>query len=301
MPQNLENCLNLTTSFENLWKTLKALLDPEKGCPWDLKQTHESLLPYFFEELYEFSHALYAHKNQRNDSGQNDKSEMIEELGDCLLQILLHAGIAEKEQSFSFQDVLERLNEKLIYRHPHVFGEASSSFLDQGPLSIETITQNWQILKKKEKEEEKEKKNKNKKASSSDFTPLENLPKNSSLETAYAIGLETGKIRFDWNNAEEVMLKVEEELEEVKEAFSLPSFQKEKIGEEIGDLFFSLVQLSRHLKLNPDYLLTKANEKFIRRFSLMTKLIENAKVDISTLTQIEMDVFWNQVKKQEQK
>jgi MazG family protein len=259
-------------AFEKLVQTVKALRHPQTGCPWDLKQTHSSLTKYLLEESYEFIHEV----EEKNYDG------MKEELGDVLLQVLLHSTIAEQSNTFNFEDVSRALDEKLIERHPHVFGETKK-------LTAEQVTEQWSEIKKKNK------KNKDLYLSKKDTFF-------SSLTSADRIGKKTNEIKFDWDHPSQVAYKVEEEWQELKEEIaSYPQINSERVEEELGDALFSLAQLARHLKIDPEVALRKANLKFINRFNQMEELILKANKDIKKMNQEEMDYYWMEVKVLEKK
>lgn len=253
--------------LEALISVVKKLRDPNDGCPWDLKQTHQTLLKYLIEESYEYIAAVE----------NNDTKEMSEELGDVLLQILLHSTIAEQNKKFNLEDVARGLKEKLITRHPHVFGEVSVSSADE-------VADNWQKIK-----------NQTKGKNTHLITDKDlALP---ALMSADHIGKKTKEIKFDWENPSQVAYKVEEEWQELKEELAaLPRINKERVAEELGDVLFSLAQLSRHLEIDPELALRKANQKFVKRFNQMETLINNAGKDILKMNQEQMDVYWLKVK-----
>jgi MazG family protein len=258
--------------FEKLVGTVKALRHPETGCPWDLKQTHSTLTKYLLEESYEFIHEV-EHKNTQG---------MKEELGDVLLQVLLHSTIAEQSKAFNLEDVAKTLDEKLIERHPHVFGETKT-------LTPEQVTEQWGEIKKKNKQKK-------------EMYLSEKDTFFASLTSAERIGKKTNDIRFDWDNISQVAYKVEEEWQELKEEISnYPHMNPQRVEEELGDALFSLAQLARHLKIDPEVALRKANLKFIKRFNQMEELIIEAKKDIKQMNQEEMDHFWMEVKVNEKK
>ncbi len=257
--------------FNSLIEVIKKLRDPKEGCPWDLKQTHLTLLPYLIEESFEFINAA---------EGKND-THMKEELGDILLQVLLHATISEQEGSFKFEDICKTLKEKLIKRHPHVFSEKDPD------ITPEQVSINWKKIKEQEEKESKEKTLIN-----------DDVLKYPSMLSALKIGKLTEKIGFDWEDYNQVSWKVEEEWQELKEELAPASISQERVKEEIGDLLFSTVQLARHLNLDPEKCLRDSNNKFIKRFRLMESLIKDSGYNIEELNQKEMDHFWDKAKKQ---
>lgn len=251
-------------------EVIKQLRHPTKGCPWDLEQTHQTLLKYLIEESYEFIEATEL----------QDSKLMEEELGDVLLQILLHSTIAEETKSFNLESVAKTLADKIIRRHPHVFGDESNN------LTSEQVVSNWQEIKKTEKSEKKY---------SIDTKNLQ-AP---ALESAYKIGKKSTAVNFDWEDYYQVMSKVEEEWQEVKE--ELPpggKFDKARVKEEIGDLLFSVAQLARHLELNPEDCLRDANKKFIKRFQKVEDLVKAQGMTLEQTPQAQLEEFWIKVKKQ---
>ena len=262
MESQLNRCIN----------TVKALRDPESGCPWDKEQTHKSLLKYLIEESYEFIAAV-----------EDDVAgPMEEELGDVLFQVLLHAQIAEENKLFNLESVAGLLADKLIRRHPHVFEKPKSVIT-----SNEVITQ-WQQIKEQEKKK-------------SDYFLNEKLLQSPALESAYNIGKKSREVQFDWNTTREVLAKVEEEWIELQEEHPADeNANLKRVEEELGDLFFSLAQLARHLHINPEECLRKANKKFISRFNRVEELTKLHSIPLDQATTQPLEKFWNQVKKNDQ-
>lgn len=260
--------------MEKVIEVIRRLRDPQKGCPWDLEQSHESLLRYLVEEAYEYIEAV--------ESG--NAHHMCEELGDVLLQVLLHATIAEQEGRFNLEDVAKGLADKMIRRHPHVFGE------DPIPgLTPEQVRGRWEKLKTEEKKSK---------------GPVSHIPSkllhNPALRTAQLIGLASGKVAFDWENHQQVMYKVEEEWQELKD--ELPPggrFDQGRVAEELGDMLFSLAQLARHLGVDPEEALRDANKKFLRRFHSLEKRAIAKGLKLPGASADEMEKLWVEVKKDE--
>ncbi|SHH20655.1 nucleoside triphosphate pyrophosphohydrolase [Thermosipho atlanticus] len=244
--------------FEKLLKIMEILRGPN-GCDWDKSQTHETLIPYLIEESYEFIDEI------RNKNYDN----MKEELGDILLQIVFHSQIAKENNKFTIDDVLDILIEKLIRRHPHVFGNAKGYSYAR-----------WEEIKAKEKGTEK-------------YSRIGKinyaLP---SLSLARRVQENAADVGFDWDNLDDVLSKIKEEIDEFKEAKNT----KEK-EEEFGDLLFALVNLSRFLKIDPEISLRKATEKFIKRFQKMEKLIERDNKTFENLSLDELNTYWEEAKK----
>ncbi len=250
-------------------EVIKSLRHPKTGCPWDLEQTHESLLKYLIEEAYEFVEAV---ENQ-------DPEHMEEEIGDVLFQVLLHTNMGEESGKFTLESAAKKLADKLIRRHPHVFNQDSNS------LTSEEVVENWQKIKNIEKGEKQ-------------YSIDEKLLHAPALESAFKIGKKSTTVNFDWEDYQQVVMKVEEEWQEVKE--ELPptgKYNSERVKEEIGDLLFSVAQLARHLGLNPEECLRDANKKFIGRFKKVEDLAKESGRTLSETTQQELEEYWIKVKR----
>jgi tetrapyrrole methylase family protein/MazG family protein len=252
-------------AFRKLVKLMAALRGPE-GCPWDRKQTPGSLKPFLVEECYEVIDAL--------DEGNPDKIK--EELGDLLFQILFHARIAEERGHFSIDDVITAIQEKMTRRHPHVFG-------DEKLATDKEVLANWEEIKKKEKGHEDRR------------SILEGVPKElPSLLRAHRLQERAARVGFDWNHLNEALPKLDEEIAEFKE--SLKEENAGKIEEELGDVFFTLVNISRFLGVNPDEALRKTISKFIHRFRYIEEHAANAGTSLNDMTLDEMEALWQQAK-----
>ena len=246
------------TSFQQLVEIVKKLRGPN-GCPWDKAQTHESLTPYAVEEAHELEEAI----------ANNDIDNMKEELGDLLFQSVLHAEIARQNGDFDIDDVIKHLNNKMVSRHPHVFSDVEVKDADE-------VVKNWEDIKAQEKE----------------VAPFDLPASFPSLLKAHKIGKRSKKFDFDWDTPEQVLKKTDEELGELKEAFE--KNDKAHMEEELGDLLFTLSQLARHLDLDAEKSLRRANQKFIHRFNEMLKINPNLK----DIPRDQKEKLWNKVKKQ---
>lgn len=253
--------------LERCIKVIEKLRDPNGGCPWDLEQTHESLLRYLLEESYEFIEAVELKK----------PALMEEELGDVLLQVLLHSTIASRDKKFTLESVAKTLADKIVRRHPHVFGDVKVS-------GSENVAQNWKEIKEKEKGERK-------------YTIDEKVLQAPALTSAFNIGKKSTTVNFDWDDYHQVIGKVEEEWQEVKEELP-PGTQhnKERVREEIGDLLFSVAQLARHLDIDPEACLRDANRKFINRFKQVEDEVKGRGKKLEETPQAELEKIWVQVK-----
>ncbi|MCH5328888.1 MAG: nucleoside triphosphate pyrophosphohydrolase [Coprobacter sp.] len=251
--------------LEAFGRLLDVLDELRVKCPWDRKQTNESLRTNTIEETFELCDAII----------RNDNELIKKELGDVLLHIAFYAKIGEEKEAFDMADVCNALCEKLIYRHPHVFGEVSVNGSGE-------VEQNWEQLKLKEKGGNK--------------TVLEGVPSAlPALVKAYRIQDKARNVGFDWEKPEEVWDKVYEEFGELKA--EIDHMDKDKTEAEFGDLLFSLINAARLYKINPENALERTNQKFIRRFNyLEQKTIQQGR-DLKTMTLQEMDEIWNEAKK----
>lgn len=252
-------------TFTDLLKIMETLRSPD-GCPWDREQDHQSLMPYFVEETYE---ALDAIKRY-------DIDEMIEELGDVLLQIVFHAQIGAEDGYFDINDIIQSISEKMVLRHPHVFSNVSVETSDE-------VLTNWNKIKQEEKNHDNE----------SDV--MEALPELlPTLMKAEKIQKIAAKVGFDWPTVEGAIEKLKEEMDEVCE--ELESANHEKLQEEFGDLIFSMVNVCRMKKISPELALEMTNKKFIERFKFIENHLENGGKKIENMTLEELDVIWEKAK-----
>jgi nucleoside triphosphate diphosphatase len=248
----------IENKFEEFVAIVKRL---RKECPWDREQTNDSIKAATIEEAYEVVEAI----------DNKDYEELKKELGDLLLHVIFHSTIAEERNHFKLEDVIDSIQEKLIRRHPHVFGTTEVNGADE-------VKKNWETIKLKEGRK-----------SIVDGVPI-NLP---ALQRAHRLQEKVSKIGFDWKNKEDVWKKVEEELLEIEKAGN----DKEEREGEFGDLFFSLVNYSRFLEINPENALRKTNEKFIKRFGYVEKKILESGRSLGESNLKEMDIYWEESKK----
>ncbi len=259
---------NLRT-FEALVQIVKDIRGPD-GCPWDKEQTHQTLTQYAIEETFELVEAIESPLEQKPKD-----INIKEELGDVLFQVILHAQLAADRHAFDIQDVLQGISEKLVRRHPHVF-------TDQKVANTQEVIDNWEKIKKTEKENSK---------SSPHKIQVPPLP---ALQQSHKIGKRTEKLKFDWDDVQGVYNKVQEEYQELEEALDENNIKH--IEHELGDCFFSLAQLARHLELEPEQVLRKANHRFLQRFNLMIDLIDQDNLNYDLLTLAEKEDFWSKAK-----
>ena len=255
-------------ALQELINVVAKLRSPQ-GCPWDLAQTPESLTPYVIEEAYEVVDAIQT----------GDKKAISEELGDLLLQVVLQAQIASEAGDFSLQEVAEGISQKLIRRHPHVFGDVTVA-------SMEEVHKNWETIKAAEKGETVEEQ----KLSDQLNRYRRSLPP---LSAAMKISEKAAKIGFEWNHVDEVWGKFHEELGEFQQA--LAEETKERQESELGDLLFAIIQIARWHKLDPSAGLQGTSQRFIQRLQKMEDVIERPLTDYSLE---ELDTLWQQAKAQ---
>jgi tetrapyrrole methylase family protein / MazG family protein len=256
-------------SFNQLVDILKALRAPG-GCNWDRAQTSKSLLPYLIEETYEAVEA----------AEKEDHAKLKEELGDILLHIIFQAEIAEEKGQFCMKDVVAELTQKMIDRHPHVFG-------DRKDLSPDQVRQNWEAVKMQQRTPEENGK-----------TVLSGVPKTMpALLKAYRVQEKAAQFGFDWERIEEVVDKIDEELGEFKRA--LANEDTEAIKDELGDLLFSLVNFARHIQAEPEGCLNGTIRKFTARFDKMEKALLADGLTLKQATLAQMEHHWQQAKKLE--
>lgn len=251
--------------IEALGRVLDTLDRLRVECPWDRKQTNESLRPNTIEEVYELADALLA----------EDNYNIKKELGDVLLHVLFYAKIGDEKESFDIADVADALNEKLIFRHPHIFGNVKAD-------DAHAVEQNWEQIKLKEKGGNK--------------TVLSGVPATlPPLIKAYRIQEKAANVGFDWEQPEQVWDKVREELGEFEQAVGSMSHDEREA--EMGDVLFSLVNAARLYKIHPDNALERTNKKFISRFNYVEKKVNESGRSMRDVTLGELDELWNEAKK----
>ena len=263
---------------------VQARLRAPNGCPWDREQTHQSLRTYLIEEAYEVLEAL--------ESGNDDK--FVEEMGDLLLQIVFHSQIAGEEGRFTVAEVIREIHDKMIRRHPHVFGKTRAK-------DSAEVLRNWEQIKAEERRTSGKQSDSNGGGKTRKETSLLDgvshaLP--ATLE-GFQLTRKASRIGFDWDDAGGIFKKMQEESEELKRA--LGEQDQPKIEEELGDLLFAAVNLSRFLKIDPEIALKKANAKFSRRFRAMEGLARKNGREFKDLPREEMEAFWDAAKKSEGK
>ncbi|MGR5222469.1 nucleoside triphosphate pyrophosphohydrolase [Vibrio parahaemolyticus] len=263
----------MSQPIEQLLTIMAQLRDEKHGCPWDRKQTFETIVPHTIEETFEVVDAIH----------KQDWPNVKEELGDLLFQVIFYSQMGKEQGLFDFNEVVEGLNEKLTRRHPHVFSDVE--FEDEA-----AINANWEAEKQKEKAE----------IGQTEQSILDSIPQSlPALSKANKIQKRCAKFGFDWDALGPVVEKVQEEIEEVVQEAIQVDVNQQKLEEEVGDLLFATVNLSRHLNKDPEVALRKANNKFSRRFRGVEARVTEQGKSLTDFTLKELDQFWNDVKKQE--
>jgi ATP diphosphatase len=255
-----------------LLEIMAALRTPGTGCPWDLEQNFATIAPYTLEEAYEVADAI----------GRGDLADLREELGDLLLQVVFHARMAQEQGAFDFGDVVEAITSKLLRRHPHVFGDLRGA-------TAGDVKRLWDRIKAEEKAEKAHSR------PSEQAGALSGVPvAMTALTRALKLQAKAGKVGFDWNDPLAVLCKIREECDEIEA--EIASGDRAKAAAEVGDLLFAVVNLARHLDVDPEATLRAANEKFVMRFVSIERALasEGKRPQDSTLA--EMDALWDAAK-----
>ncbi|MGY8924788.1 MAG: nucleoside triphosphate pyrophosphohydrolase [Flavobacteriales bacterium] len=254
---------NRPTQLKAFDRLLTIMDELREQCPWDQKQTMETLRPLTIEETYELGDAIL----------DADLNEVKEELGDLLLHIVFYSRIGSETNDFDISDVINGICEKLIHRHPHIYSDVK--------VKDETeVKQNWENLKLKEGK----------------LSVLQGVPKSlPALVKAYRIQEKVAGVGFDWEHSDQVWSKVEEEIGELKE--EIVNKNQDAIEDEFGDVLFSLINYARFLNINPENALERTNKKFIKRFQYLEKKAKGLQKSLSEMTLAEMDVYWDEAKK----
>jgi nucleoside triphosphate diphosphatase len=260
--------------ISRLIEIMAALRTPKTGCPWDLQQNFATIAPYTLEEAYEVADAI--------DRG--DLADLKQELGDLLLQVVFHARMAEEQGAFAFGDVVEAITEKLVRRHPHVFGNETA----RDPDAVKSL---WEAIKATEKAD---------RGATPEPGALAGVPiALPALSRALKLQAKASRVGFDWNDPHAVLRKIREEADEIEVALAGGEAAKADAATEVGDLLFAAVNLARHLDADPEALLRRTNKKFERRFAAIEDALAQQGKAPQDATLAEMDALWDEAKKHE--
>jgi nucleoside triphosphate diphosphatase len=274
----MTSAITPSRDLQRLIAIMAALRTPATGCPWDLKQDFSTIAPYTIEEAYEVADAI----------ARGDLDDLKDELGNLLLQVVFHARMAEEQGRFAFDDVVLAITEKLIRRHPHVFG-------DTAELTPEQVKGLWDKIKAEEKAERRQRRGREGEAGALAGIPV-GMP---ALTRALKLQQKASRVGFDWNDPKAVLAKIREEADELDAALS--GMDKDAAADEIGDLFFALVNLARHVDVDPDSALRGTNAKFERRFAFIEAALSRLGKTPLDASLAEMDGLWDQAKANERK
>jgi nucleoside triphosphate diphosphatase len=266
--------------IKGLLDIMAALRTPGTGCPWDLEQNFASIAPYTIEEAYEVTDAI----------ARGDLPDLCDELGDLLLQVVFHARMAEEQGAFTFADVVEAITRKMIRRHPHVFAD------EDGVITPEHVTGAWERIKAEEKAERAARR------PPEQYTPAKSLLSGvktgqPALSRAMELQRKASSVGFDWNDPREVLRKIREEADEIEAA--LDHGNVDELTDETGDLLFVLVNLARHVGVDPDLALRGTNAKFERRFGYVEQTLAAQGRPLEQASLQEMDALWDEAKTKE--
>ena len=264
-----ERCMDTNAGLSRLLEIMARLRDPETGCPWDIEQTYASIVPYTIEEAYEVADAV----------DQNDMTELEGELGDLLLQVVYYTQMGSEDGYFTFDSVIDNISNKMVHRHPHVFGDGNRD------KTASQQTLDWEKIKASERATKNDTK----------MRTLDGIAKNlPALTRAVKLQKRAARVGFDWPEAIQVLEKIKEECAELVEANETLPYAKQV--EEFGDLMFALANLGRQLKIDPEEALRSANRKFQQRFEYIEDALEAAGKTPTQSDLIEMDKLWDEAK-----
>lgn len=260
-------------SVADLVRVMERLRDPDYGCPWDLKQDFNSIVPSTLEECYELAHAIE----------QRDFHHVAEELGDVLFQVIFYSQLGREQDLFDFDSIVNTLVEKLVRRHPHVFAGGEIEGIADSATSVEEVNESWETIKQQERTERAQ------------HGILADVPVAlPALPRAQKLQKRAARVGFDWHETGPVLAKLEEEISELRDALATGS--RDQAAEEVGDILFTCVNLARHLKLDAEHSLRHSSAKFERRFNRMEVLAAAAGEELGELDDAALDRLWERAK-----
>jgi MazG family protein len=263
-----------TKNIEDLIQIMRRLRDPNGGCPWDLQQTYDTIKPHTIEEAYEVADAIE----------RKDFDDLKAELGDLLFQPIYYAQLASEEQRFDFGDIVYGISEKLIRRHPHVFG-------DKNLTEAEDVNATWENIKAEER------KAKGAETEARHASVLDDVPRTlPALSRANKLAKRAARVDFDWPTTLQAFEKLQEEVNELESELAAPGQNQAALEEEMGDLLFAMANVARKAGIDPEEALNKANAKFIRRFEYIEQRCREENIDIKEAGLEKLDAFWNEVR-----
>lgn len=273
-------------AIERLLRIMSMLRDPDFGCPWDLEQSMESLVPFTIEEVYEVVDAIE----------RGDMVDLEDELGDLLFQVVFYAQLAGESGYFRFAQVAEAISDKLIRRHPHVFPHGKlESFASKPDISADQVVVNWDAIKEQEKAEKRAKRGDDTAAVEQASSALDDVPRAlPSLERSRKLQKRAARLGFDWSDVQPVIAKLKEEIEEYEQAVA--TADKGALQHELGDILFAAVNLARHTGVEPEIALRDANQRFENRFRWIEQELSSRGTTIEDATLETMDELWDQAK-----
>lgn len=269
------------TDVEPLLKIMEKLRDPHTGCPWDKAQTFQTIVPFTLEEAYEVADTIE----------RLAWDELPDELGDLLFQIVFYCQLGKEQGLFDFSSVIEKISDKLTRRHPHVFGEQNVQIGD----SAKAMKANWEAIKAIEREQKAQQVAGETQADII-VSALDNIPRSQPALSRSIKIQQRVRVGFDWAELEPVVAKIHEEIDEVLHEVKQPEHDQAKVQSEMGDLLFAVVNLARHLKVDPEQALRQANLKFERRFRGVEQLASDSGKSMEEHTLMELDAYWDRVK-----
>lgn len=271
----MSNNANLHEQIDRLTQIMRALRDPKTGCPWDIEQDFASIAPYTIEEAYEVSEAIY----------KGDRAQLADELGDLLLQVVFHAQMADEEGAFDLADVAKAISDKMVRRHPHVFGDEMRD-------DAASTRQAWEDMKAQERAQ--------KATNEADISVLDDvavtLP---AIVRAAKLQKRAARVGFDWPDLESVIAKMQEETGELLQAYHENPKDKDRLQDEVGDILFVATNLARKTDIDPETALLGCNRKFERRFKYVERQLKMKGQSVEEASLEEMEALWQQAKTQE--